>query len=53
MSVETGGLGLGHDLRVCEFKPHFGLCAVSLSVQSPPDLLSRLSAPPPLVLSNK
>ena len=25
---------LGHDLRVCEFEPHIGLTAVSLSMQS-------------------
>ena len=44
----------GHDLTVRVFKPHMGLAAVRLSVQSPLWILcSPLSALSPLVLSPK
>ena len=46
----TLDLGSSHDLMVCEFKPHVGLCADSAEPAS--DSLSpSLSAPPLLSLS--
>ena len=44
----TLGFGSGHDLVVCGFKPHIGLCADG--AEPAWDSLS-LSAPPLLVLS--
>ena len=42
----TPDFGSGHDLTVCEFEPHVGLCADS--TQSLLGILSPLfSAPPP------
>ena len=40
----------GHDLTVCEFEPHMGLCADS-SEPAWDSLSPSLSAPPPLTLS--
>ena len=46
----TLGLGSGHDLMVCEFKPHIGLCGDS--AEPAWDSLSpSLSALPLLILS--
>ena len=44
--------GSGHDLTVCEFKPHIGLCADSSETASDP-LSSSLSVPVPFSLSRK
>ena len=45
----TLGFGSGHDLMVCEFEPHAGLCADS--AEPAWDSLSTLSVPPLLGLS--
>ena len=44
----TLGFGSGHDLMVCEFEPHMGLCADS--AEPAWDFLSDLLSAPPLLL---
>ena len=45
-------LGSGHDLTVCQFASHFGLCSDSVEPASD-SLSSSLSALPPHSLKNK
>ena len=44
---QTLGFGLNHDLKVCEFEPHIGLCVDSVSLLG--ILSPSLSAPAPLL----
>ena len=47
----ASGFGSGHDLMVCEFEPHVGLCADSSELEPASDSVSpSLSAPPLLML---
>ena len=46
----TLDVGSGHDLMVCEFEPHIGLCADS-EEPARDSLSPSLSAPKPLALS--
>ena len=48
----TFDFGSGHDLTVCGFEPHIGLCSDSTEPARDP-LSPSLSAPPLLVLSLK
>ena len=43
----TLDLGSSHDLMVCEFQPHIGLCADSVDGAYLGFSVSSLSAPPP------